>query len=1032
MAAISVMAAIGVWAISTHRISYVVTHGVSMQPLYHAGDLVLVIKADSYKVGDIAAYHGLHGRVEVLHRIIGGDAASGYSFKGDNNKFVDSDEPTADQLIGRAVLHIPHGGVWLKPLISPTGLGMLGFLTISGGTTAAKSRRDIGRGRHKKKVKGMAGQGGSWAAAAVIIKAVSRLHPVVRVLAVMTALSAAAGVLLGVLGWMQPTNQTTPSSSQVGESMTFSYSAKVQRSAAYDGSVAYSPDPIYRNLANFVNLQLQYQGEPGRISVGARLSSPIGWHSTIQLSQPREFTAERYTGTVLLDLNGFDDRIQSAVKAIGADLGQVTLTVTAHVERNDGSTFEPQLALTFSELQLALANGPTSLVVSQSGSTSGGGIYPRQISVLGRDLMTAGEARKYAVWLLLVAVAGAIGIGLMALRQVPLATRAQIQRRYGHLLVPVEPMDSKQGETVVTVASVPALVKLAEKYGQMILTWTRSDGADDFVVRDDGVIYRYRIVSPRPATAEPPLSRMPHPARRAQKSAALGIASVIGSPAQAAVAAPAPEPSDDFVEKVAEPPSDRPETSEPQFTAAQPQGSGGLQPTTEKAEAAAEAEKPAADGPAATAEAEAESRSKPGDDATPAVPEVAEQPVIAEKPSEAEAIVAVEQLHEPETAEVEQPAEGGPAAERPGEAGTIAEQPAEAGTTAEQPADLVTVAGRLAQAEQPIEATPVTEAASVTVNVAEPRTDATDPTAADSTTADSTTAEPEPDAVQPTTAELKADPAEPTPEPTEATTVDRAEPPARRPRKRPAKAAPKTAADPQAVTAPGAGDGLSTEVSATDQAVGAAMAVREEEREAGSAPQPQKQTARRKPRARKAVAAAPAAKQAETAPKPATTRRKAAPKPAAGSEAPAPARSTALKKADSTALKKADSTAPQMADGRASEKAASAAPDEADSTASGEAESATPEATTPAGEIHETPEPTTDRKKAEVLAAERKAAEELAERNLALEEAITRKAEEDQAAADRARKERVAKRTASRDPVFDFLPKKDQEEVTGR
>jgi hypothetical protein len=45
---------------------------------------------------------------------------------------------------------------------------------------------------------------------------------------------------------------------------------------------------------------------------------------------------------------------------------------------------------------------------------------------------------------------------------------------------------------VVNVDNFPALVKLAERYGQMILTWRRPD-ADDFVVRDEGITYRYRI-----------------------------------------------------------------------------------------------------------------------------------------------------------------------------------------------------------------------------------------------------------------------------------------------------------------------------------------------------------------------------------------------------------------------------------------------------------------------------------------------------------------------------------------------------------
>lgn len=53
-------------------------------------------------------------------------------------------------------------------------------------------------------------------------------------------------------------------------------------------------------------------------------------------------------------------------------------------------------------------------------------------------------------------------------------------------------MSSPPGKTVVHVDSFPALVKLAERDGQMILTWRRPD-ADDFVVRDDGITYRYRI-----------------------------------------------------------------------------------------------------------------------------------------------------------------------------------------------------------------------------------------------------------------------------------------------------------------------------------------------------------------------------------------------------------------------------------------------------------------------------------------------------------------------------------------------------------
>jgi signal peptidase I len=37
--------------------SYVVTHGISMEPGFHAGDLAVVRKAGNYRVGDVVAYH---------------------------------------------------------------------------------------------------------------------------------------------------------------------------------------------------------------------------------------------------------------------------------------------------------------------------------------------------------------------------------------------------------------------------------------------------------------------------------------------------------------------------------------------------------------------------------------------------------------------------------------------------------------------------------------------------------------------------------------------------------------------------------------------------------------------------------------------------------------------------------------------------------------------------------------------------------------------------------------------------------------
>ena len=105
---------LGVGAVLTGRVGYVVTNGISMEPLYHTGDLVVFARASSYHVGEIVAYHGdLDGHLVVLHRIVGGNGSSGFLMKGDNNHRLDPVHPTASQVIGRAILHIPKVGIFM-------------------------------------------------------------------------------------------------------------------------------------------------------------------------------------------------------------------------------------------------------------------------------------------------------------------------------------------------------------------------------------------------------------------------------------------------------------------------------------------------------------------------------------------------------------------------------------------------------------------------------------------------------------------------------------------------------------------------------------------------------------------------------------------------------------------------------------------------------------------------------------------------------------------------------------------------------
>ena len=124
-----------VWALSLRPQSlagpagYVMVRGISMNPTYHTGDLVVTHPRETYGTGDIVAYRVPKGDVGegiiVIHRIIGGDAHKGYVIQGDNNPDPDPWKPKHDDIIGRAWLVGPRVGSALAFLHSPLTLASL-------------------------------------------------------------------------------------------------------------------------------------------------------------------------------------------------------------------------------------------------------------------------------------------------------------------------------------------------------------------------------------------------------------------------------------------------------------------------------------------------------------------------------------------------------------------------------------------------------------------------------------------------------------------------------------------------------------------------------------------------------------------------------------------------------------------------------------------------------------------------------------------------------------------------------------------
>jgi signal peptidase I len=458
------------------RIAVVATNGISMIPAYHQGDLVVVQRRDTYRPGEIVAYRRPDKDLVVLHRIIGG-GPTGYVFKGDNNASVDPTRPTQDLLIGRAVLHIPEGGIWLRRLTSPALLAALAVLVVMGGRRVAASTR-----RERRK------------AARTVPRRHNRppnaLRPALHGLAVGAALLAISGLAVSALAWTRPAAHRVSSTSSDPSTMTFSYAASVAPSAAYDTTTVTSPQAVFRRLVRALDVTYEYGGRPGRLSVSALLETSSGWSTRLPLDSRAVGPSHR--GTVRLDLPALERRAAAAARVIGLPTGLVTVAVVTDLHFDAGGSFAPRLELVLDALVVksrgALsARSPLEVVTSRQ--------EPAHLSVMGQSFhVTTGRTAGGA----------AIGLGLLVAMLLGIVRRLvgpaeeadRIHARYRDLILPVMPFALDERRALVEVPDIASLARLADRQGLLILHWSR-DGRHTFVVEDEGTTFLCR----RPSTA---------------------------------------------------------------------------------------------------------------------------------------------------------------------------------------------------------------------------------------------------------------------------------------------------------------------------------------------------------------------------------------------------------------------------------------------------------------------------------------------------------------------------------------------------
>ena len=327
-------------AFATGRVGYVVTHGVSMQPTYHAGELVVIEPAGSYHIGDIVAYHGgPNGTTEILHRIIGGNA-NGFVIKGDNNQSTDLTHPRADQIIGKAVAHIPQiGGLISSPITHALVLlALLGLIIIFIKKPAPKPGAAYGSRRESDQ-------------STTVWKSLLALDVI---------LLAAIGLTFGLAS-----SAATPSAAPPTQTAMLSYQAAVPRSDTYPTGRISTGDPVFVNLLHTLGVTFHYSTDAptatinGTVRLDAAVSTPSGWHTTLPMVAPTALVGGGATVTATLDLASIQTLETAVAKATGVGAGAIDIAVTASTSVAVGSAqpahsrFQLPLQLTPQELTLA-------------------------------------------------------------------------------------------------------------------------------------------------------------------------------------------------------------------------------------------------------------------------------------------------------------------------------------------------------------------------------------------------------------------------------------------------------------------------------------------------------------------------------------------------------------------------------------------------------------------------------------------------------------------------------------------------------
>ena len=490
--------------------SYIIVSGVSMEPTFFTGDLVVMRKAEQYQVGDVVAYT-VKDKGNVIHRIVGGSASSGFLTQGDNKPEIDPWTPKPDDILGKLWFHIPKAGEKLNNLGSPFGMaGLAGLTVLLFIDDLFPEKKKTRRGKRMKN--NSTGSLPFRLTAPAWPTGHNRYRQIAAWLLPVTITGLALGAIFlaaAVFAALQPSRVVEPVTSvQYRHNAIYQYSISTLPSPLYAGTLIgpIGPEtdlngeipPVITDLAQTIDIDLKYSltdlpesDLSGQVKTVLRIAIGEEWKQNFPIGEPVSFQGPTVETRITIPMEQF----RAWVNAISEELGYVPSGYTAKVIPTisfsgsvDGKpvtdSYAPEFNMTFGTMQARmepeLVRSEDEIIETMEERDQ----YFRWWRINWRVEDVQNVTSLLAILLLLPSSI----LAMLLYASLHDDELFLIQARYGGMLIAVDQVDLHNSRQI-QVASIKDLARLAQQYGGVIFQKAYNDGSHLFFIPDGQLTY---------------------------------------------------------------------------------------------------------------------------------------------------------------------------------------------------------------------------------------------------------------------------------------------------------------------------------------------------------------------------------------------------------------------------------------------------------------------------------------------------------------------------------------------------------------